>query len=215
MYDAIILCGGKGKRTNLSYNKIFYPLNNRPLITYTVAPFLLDKDCENVIIVYQEEDYLKLNELLKDEKIRYTKGGVERFDSVENGLKVSKSEYVLIHDGARPNVTMKLLDNIKAGMLKYSNAIPKVNVTDTIYNAKEKCYVERSNFYLIQTPQAFKKDEIIKAYKLKENDFYTDDSMIYEKYINKSLHFIDGDKNNFKFTTVDDGVLLEGVLKCA
>ena len=118
MINAIIPCGGVGKRSGLSYNKIFYPIDGAPLIVKTVRAFLSVEEITKIIVVYNEADRLRMEELFGDnEKIVLTVGGESRSESVKAGLDAvdGDAEYVVIHDGARPFVTDKLIRSVRNG----------------------------------------------------------------------------------------------------
>ena len=114
-YSAVIPCGGVGSRLNLGYNKILYKIDGKYLIERTVKNFLLDEECLEVIIVYQENDYIILKNIFNTPKIKLIKGGNNREESVYNGVKISNGDYVLIHDGARPNIKKEVIQRIKNG----------------------------------------------------------------------------------------------------
>ena len=104
MYSAIILCAGSGKRTGLGYNKMFYQLQGETVYEKTVNVFLHDKRCEEIIIVCKKEEQSHFKKLLNKKCMKFVEGGKERQDSVYEGLKHVTSDYVMIHDGARPFV---------------------------------------------------------------------------------------------------------------
>ena len=107
-YDAIVVAAGKGKRAELGFNKILFKMKNgKTVIENVLDIFLDDKDCQKIILVTDEEI------VSKNKLVVVTKGGEERIDSVENGLALVESEYVLIHDGARPFLNKKALEEVK------------------------------------------------------------------------------------------------------
>ena len=213
MYDVIILCAGSGTRTGLDINKLFYKINDKEVILHTIEPFINDEKCENIIVVSKENEMNYLKSLLNNSKIIYTIGGANRSDSVKKGLEKVNSKYVLIHDGARPNVSKDLLNRIKDGLLSHDSIIPVLKVSDTVISTTNE-YLNRNNLLLIQTPQAFLTEKIKKAHELSDPSIeYTDDSMVYQKCLNELVNFVDGDKHNIKFTTIDDVLILKAVLK--
>ena len=200
-YSAIIPCGGVGSRLNLGYNKILYKINNSYLIEKTIKNFLLDEDCQEIIIVYQK-DYLNiLNNLFKHPKIKLTIGGDSREESVYNGLKIASSEYVLIHDGARPNITKELINRIKNKLKDCDYVIPVVKCKDASLLNGEYHFNEIS---LIQTPQATKKMLLKEAMENVNLKNFKDDISIISFYYKVSPFVVEGDYNNIKITTKED-----------
>ena len=126
-YQAIVLGGGKGSRADLGYNKILYKMKDgRTVLEKSCDIFLNDDDCQKLIVVLNEE--LPFN----NEKVIKTKGGNNRYDSVLNGLKLVDSEYVLIHDGARPFVTKDDINRLKTELASEDGAILVNKTVDTI-----------------------------------------------------------------------------------
>ena len=213
MYDVIILCAGSGTRTGLDINKLFYKINDKEVILHTIEPFINDEKCKNIIVVSKENELDYLKSLLNNSKIIYTIGGENRSDSVKNGLEKVNSKYVLIHDGARPNVSKDLLDRLINGLKIHDSIIPVLKDSDTVISTNNE-YLNRNNLLLIQTPQAFLTEKIKKAHALSDEFIeYTDDSMVYQKCLNELVNFFDGDKHNIIFTTIDDVLILKAVLK--
>ena len=220
MISAIILAGGKGKRMRSAISKQFIDIKGKPIIYYTLKKF-----SENKIIVVLTEDevkYFKEN-ILKKYELRINKiviGGKERQDSVYNALKSlknSSTDIVLIHDGARPFISERIInEGIKFAEI-YGAAAPGVMPKDTIKVKNEKNFSvdtpNRANLVSIQTPQVFKFDEILECHeKIRYNgEKVTDDTMVVEKY-GYSVYLYDGEYTNIKVTTPEDLILAERLI---
>lgn len=200
-YSAIIPCGGIGSRLNLGYNKILYKINDKLLIERTIDNFILDEDCLEIVVVYQKDDYNLLNETIKHPKVKFVLGGACREESVYNGLKIASLDYVLIHDGARPNISKELIERIKDKLNEYECVIPTVKSKDAtlINNAYHS-----NEILLIQTPQALKRELLIKAMEQVDLSKFKDDGSIYSYVYKKEIGIVEGDYSNIKVTTVDD-----------
>ncbi|MDR0832407.1 MAG: 2-C-methyl-D-erythritol 4-phosphate cytidylyltransferase, partial [Bacillales bacterium] len=136
-YSAVVVASGSGTRLNLPYNKMFYLFNNKTIIYRSVLPFLEDEECQQVIIVINPKEESIFSNIFNNQKITYTYGGSLRGISVYNGLKLVKERYVLIHDGARPNLKKDLIARIKKGLLNYNSVIPVIKSKDaTMQNDK-------------------------------------------------------------------------------
>lgn len=200
-YSAVIPCGGVGSRLNLGYNKILYKIDGKYLIERTVKNFLLDEECLEVIIVYQENDYIILKNIFNTPKIKLIKGGNNREESVYNGVKISNGDYVLIHDGARPNIKKEVIQRIKNALNNNEAVIPVVKSKDaSLINNK----YHFDEVKLIQTPQAFKKELLLTAMENVELERFKDDGSIYSYYYQKDVTLVDGDYSNIKVTTQED-----------
>ena len=212
---AIILAAGEGKRSGLDFPKQFFEINGKPIICYTIEKFLEIKKIEIILVVNKNKNWEKILSNYKNlSNISIVKGGKRRYDSVKNGLKFIKDEgIVAIHDGARPLLSKSLIKNLFKNALKNNNAIPYINLKDTIrkVDQNKNKSLNRKNYVLIQTPQVFQSSEIKKAYKQKFNNKFTDDSNVFES-LNKKINLIKGEEKNFKITTKKDLILAENYL---
>ena len=114
-YSVIVLAAGRGSRTNLDYNKVFYTFENgQTVLNKSLSVFLSDEDCKQVVLVCAdyEKDYV-IENYLYDSRIQVVTGGQTRQDSVYNGLQIVDQDYVMIHDGARPFVEKKWILDLK------------------------------------------------------------------------------------------------------
>lgn len=224
MISAIILAGGKGKRMRSAISKQFIDIKGKPIIYYTLKKFSENKKIDNIIVVLPEDEvkYFKEN-ILKKYELRINKiviGGKERQDSVYNALKSlknSSTDIVLIHDGARPFISERIInEGIKFAEI-YGAAAPGVMPKDTIKVKNEKNFSvdtpNRASLVSIQTPQVFKFDEILECHeKIRYNgEMVTDDTMVVEKY-GYSVYLYDGEYTNIKVTTPEDLILAERLI---
>lgn len=219
MVSAIILAGGKGKRMGKDISKQFILVKDKPIIYYTIKKFSDCKLIDEIILVLPKDEieYCK-KEVLEKYSLKVDKiieGGKERQDSVYNGLKALKnSDIVLIHDGARPFVSEKIILEGIENAKKYGAAAPGVMPKDTIKVKDELSFsketLKRESLIAIQTPQVFKKDIIVKCHERvrEDNISVTDDTMVVERYGYK-VYLYDGDYTNIKVTTPEDLILCE------
>lgn len=224
MISAIILAGGKGKRIGAPVSKQFIEIKGKPIIYYTIKKFSENKKIDNIVVVLSKDEvgYFKENILekynLKVDNIVI--GGTERQDSVYNGLKSledTNTDIVLIHDGARPFISDRIIDDgIKFAQV-YGACAPGVMPKDTIKIKNESNFSvstpERGSLVAIQTPQVFKFNEILECHeKIKINNIVvTDDTMVAEKF-GYSVYLYDGEYTNIKVTTPEDLILGEKLI---
>lgn len=225
--SAIILAAGRGSRMKSNVPKQYMQINDKPVLYYSMSAFE-GSDVDEIIVVTgaEEVEYCK-NEII--EKYGFKKvsavvcGGAERYNSVMNGLlAVSKdTDYVFIHDGARPCVTRKVIDNCYADVKKYGAAVAAVPVKDTIKIADEQGFAkltpDRSSLWQIQTPQCFSYKLALSAYKTMISDDnkgnITDDAMVIEKYTDVKVKLTMGEYNNIKITTPEDIAVVQADLE--
>lgn len=205
-YTSVIVAAGKGTRMGLGYNKVYYKLDDKSILEHTIAAFKKDKDCTQIVVVCDEDDFVKY---VNDGGVDTISGGKTRSHSVYNGLSLVKNEYVMIHDGARPYVSQKVLDNIKHALEGCDACLAMVDCKDTIkqvVDGKVVTTFDRSTLKHAQTPQAFKTSKIKACYDkyFKNPCEVSDDASVYELYGSDSVIAVEGDYANIKITTVED-----------
>lgn len=219
MISAIILAGGKGKRMGGRVSKQYIEVNGKPILYYTLKRFIECKSIDSITLVLPEDEieYCK-KEILEKYSLNVDNiviGGKERQDSVYNGLKsIVNTSIVLIHDGARPFVSNRIIEEGIEFAKIYGASAPGVMPKDTIKIKDEDGFsVEtpsRERLISVQTPQVFKFNTILKCHEKikKDNIVVTDDTMVAELYGNR-VYLYDGDYTNIKITTPEDLILAE------
>ncbi|MBQ7232225.1 MAG: bifunctional 2-C-methyl-D-erythritol 4-phosphate cytidylyltransferase/2-C-methyl-D-erythritol 2,4-cyclodiphosphate synthase [Bacillales bacterium] len=222
-YTVVIPAAGQGKRMKRSVNKQFIEIGGHPVLSWTLRHFEAHTLCQEIIVVVHPNDMEKTKRLVKDYRFQKVThivcGGKERQDSIYNGLQyIGKARYVMVHDGARPFVQEKILNDLCAALAYGSKGvIPAVKVKDTIKLVSEAQMVvgtlPREQLAAAQTPQAFCVELLLDAYAFAvENQFLgTDDASLIE-YFGKEVQYIDGDYDNIKITTEEDLDIAEKIL---
>lgn len=226
---AVILAAGKGTRMGGSVHKQYLELQGKPMLYYAINAFESSSIDDIVLVTGQGEVEYCQKEIVEAygfTKVReITEGGKERYHSVYEGLKsVPDCQYVLVHDGARPCITREVIEDALAGARTYKACAVGMPVKDTIKVSDDNGYAartpDRSSLWLIQTPQAFEYQLLLKAYeKLLSSESYqtgiTDDAMVVETMTREKVKLIRGDYANIKVTTPEDmevaGVLLKRI----
>lgn len=222
MNSVIIVAAGSGKRMNMDINKQFIKLNKKEIIAHTIDVFYKNENVDEIIVCIKKEE----EELFKDKiinkysfkNIKIAYGGKERQDSIYNGLKCldDKCDIVLIHDGARPFVDDRIInESIKVAREKKA-VVVGTPVKDTIKVVCDGIINDtpnRVNLWSAQTPQVFEYKLITKAYEeAYENNYYgTDDSMLVEN-IGQEVTMIMGSYDNIKITSPEDISIGEQIL---
>lgn len=215
--NLILLMAGKSERfkqyTLDEENKILYTLHNRPLFTYSIDVFRSFKEIEKIIVVTspKEDEVIKniISQNYSDLNIQYVYGGITRAQSVRNALKEVDSEYVFIHDAARPLVAQEDIKRLIEAMPKYACGSLYHKVYDTIKYVEESSVrtINRDQLKAVSTPQFFCKKLYQDIMYPKISDtLITDELSLFEngEISIEQICFIEESRNNKKVTTVKD-----------
>jgi 2-C-methyl-D-erythritol 4-phosphate cytidylyltransferase/2-C-methyl-D-erythritol 2,4-cyclodiphosphate synthase len=222
--SVIIAAAGTGNRMGSGIPKQYLSVDGMPIIIKAVKAFEKNNFIDSILVVtnINYHNYFK-NELRRFGivNVEVVDGGEQRQDSVYNGLKAipNDTDYVLIHDGARPFVSQRIITDILAEVLEKEAVVAATPVKDTIVRhlgSTSKSYPEgndlagleyfdRNTIFAVQTPQAFEKKLILQAFELAYKDeFYgTDEGMLVERSGHK-VHIVQGEYANIKITTKED-----------
>ena len=205
---AIITAGGTSTRFGIK-NKLLEKIHSKEVIKHTVEAFLGVNEIETIIICANISIIEELNNIFEGEnKIKIIEGGNTRQQSVFNGLKsCSGSDYVLIHDGARPMISTETIKQA-IEMVKLKKALTVATKTiDTIKQVDENLKIiktiDRSSLFNTQTPQAFEYNLINNAHKKLAGANFTDDAGMLES-LGETVYILEGDYKNIKITTQSD-----------
>lgn len=216
---AVIVAAGKSQRM-AGTDKIFTLLAGEPVLLLAVEPFLECEMIDRIVVVLNGRNYETGKELFAAEacekEVGVCLGGRRRQDSVLAGLKqLGDCDYVVIHDGARPLVSVSLIECGVETAQETGAATAAVPVTDTIKVADKNMFVHstpaRDNLWQIQTPQVFNYDLLMKAYREFTADV-TDDAQLIELTGGK-VKLYQGTYDNIKITTPADLAIAEVLWK--
>ena len=209
--SVIIAAAGNSSRMGGDVSKQLMTLSGKSVIEYSIEAFS-NSELINEIVISAKENEI---DTIKEYMLRYPKitkvvtGGATRQESVANALNSlsEDSEYVAIHDAARPLITTEDIDSIIKETFKYDAVCPVSPVVDTVKRATNGIIEQtddRSKLFLASTPQTFKTSLYKEAFFNTDNlQNYTDDSSIVEAF-GKEVHIFVMDKNNIKITTQKD-----------
>ena len=216
----IVLAGGNSHRFKSKIGKPYQNIAGKSLIEINVIKARQFKEIKKIILIYNKKD-LKRVKSLKLKNVQLIVGGNSRKKSTYNALKYLNNKKgiskVLIHDAARPNFSLKLLNTIIKNMNNVRAVVPKIEIQDAvkeIINSSKEEYIlgkKRDNLFLTQTPQAFNLKEIYQLHKTNSLKYKDDDISLYMD-LNK-VKFIEGEKNNFKITDQSDFENLKNIYK--
>ncbi len=212
--SAIVLAAGKGLRFKSRVSKPLAKINARPLIIYSLAVLSRQAGVKEIIVVANRNNLNGISAAVKKYKIprvsAIIQGGLRRQDSVANGLRhiAKDTDLVLIHDAVRPFIDGKLVARLFKQALRYGAAIAGVAVNSTIKKAgRRNLLVERTvcreGLWEIQTPQVFRRDLILAAYRRFGREDATDDAGLVEK-LGAKVKIVKGSYRNIKITAPED-----------
>lgn len=200
----ILTCAGKGARAGYSENKLWQKIDGEYIISRSLSAFKNSGLIDQYIITASQSDFEKVSDLFGSDAL-IVKGGLTRTKSVLNALDKAQGDIVLIHDGARPFVSEKMIKDCIDTAEKFGGAIPVVATRDTMVKANDivSDYLGKNEIYSVQTPQGFKTNLIKDAYTRAGARAYNDDGEVYKEFIGK-LYTYQGDYNNIKLTYPKD-----------
>ncbi len=194
---AVLLCAGSGERAKLGYNKAFFALENGKTVLQSALEAFAD--FEHIVLVCSQEDSDKITPL----GFPVVLGGKTRSESSKNAIRVVKTPYVLIHDGARPFVSKEVIEASVESAKRCGCGVAAIPATDSLKQVKngDVRTLTRSECYCVQTPQTFETAKLLAAYERGYEG--TDDSEVYEK-AGHAVFLSSGDPANKKLTNPQD-----------
>ncbi len=226
---ALITCAGNGSR--FGSNKLLKNLMGKPVFIRTIEQFLKVLTIDEIIIIVNplyKSQYIKL--LKKHQlynKIKIVEGGKTRFESAYKGLKKTQAKFCLIHDGARPLIKSDLIEAIAYQVQQKYAVMLAVEAFTSIKKTKNICSntnnhqslivetnLKRAQSWLGQTPQAYKKSLLLKAYQKALNHEITgmDDCELVSQ-LGFPVTIIPGQNSNLKITYPEDLIIVRQLYK--
>jgi 2-C-methyl-D-erythritol 4-phosphate cytidylyltransferase len=221
---AIIVAAGEGLRIGGKISKPYLPLCGRAMVLRTLDRFFAARSIEQVVLVVAAGELPRCEEILKGDSLLarrpwvLQRGGATRQQSVKAGLEMpgDDADIVVIHDGARPFVSPRLIDRCvewRTNRRRRGRPAGKEH-----HQASDDHRVlstpDRKALWEIQTPQAFRRGVIVEAHEwaVREEFAATDDAMLVEQ-TGKPVWVIDGEKTNLKITVPEDLWLAEAMIR--
>ncbi len=199
----------------MGLDKIFADIGGSTVIERTISAFLECNSVNDIIVVINEKNLQRIEELISEingkEKIQICTGGESRRDSVSNGLEAmsKKSDYVAIHDGARPWIRPSQIGKVFETAMQYGAAVSARPITDTVKRCDQegaiKESISRKDLWAMETPQVFRTELIERAYNqaILEDRQVTDEVSAIE-LVGAPVRVVHDPFNNPKITFPDD-----------
>ncbi len=193
-----------------SMPKQFLEINNKPILLHTVQKMHQSLEDSEIILVLPKAEFKNWENICQKHKFnishKLVEGGNTRFESVKNGLKkIKESSVIAIHDGVRPLVNKNVVKQCMLIAKDKGSAVPVIKVDDSLRKKtlNGSISVNRNEFLIVQTPQCFKSEIILKAYQQNFNNKFTDDASVVED-LGLEIQLVKGNKENIKITTPED-----------
>ncbi len=215
----IIVAGGNGSRMNSAVPKQFLELQGKPVLMCTIEKFTEAIPEINIVLVLAVNLKNQWEALCVKHgfKCHYqlAEGGETRFHSVKNGLElISEGCVVGVHDAARPLVNAQTIITAFETAEQKGNASPAIPLNESLRQIEgtSNKAVDRSNYFIIQTPQCFHSTLLKKAFLQEYRSAFTDDASVVEA-LGEKINLIEGNRENIKITTPQDLLIAEVLLK--
>lgn len=215
----IIVAGGKGLRMGGEVPKQFQCLAGLPVLMHTINRFYHTDSSLTILLVLPLDQHTYWNRLCKEHSFQVSltlvAGGETRFHSVQNGVScITDTEaLVAVHDGVRPFVSPSVIKHCFKAASTKNAVVPVVDMVDSIRElvGNGSKTVNRNLYKLVQTPQVFQADLLIKAYQQSYSELFTDDASVVEA-IGQEVYLVKGNRENIKLTTPFDWVVANAML---
>ena len=215
---AVVVAAGSARRMG-GIDKAMAEVGGIPMLLRTVRALAKSKRISGITVVTRENLLDSITTMCAAEPkfLGAVTGGNSRAESVLCGLKAVETPLVAIHDGARPLVTVPVIDAAIEAAEICGAAAPAIAVHDTIKKAKNGVVeqtLDRSSLFAVQTPQVFETSAIRSALQaaMTQNLPLTDDCPAMDM-MGVRTHTVEGDAGNIKLTEPDDMILAEAILK--
>ena len=218
--SAVIVAAGSS--TRFGSDKLFATLGGMPVLARTLAVFEGSPYINEIIVVTESEKIMAVAKLCEDYGINKARkivcGGATRLESALSGVSETdpRADLIAVHDGARPLIAPKIIEDAVLTAKKYRAAVPAVPTKDTVKLANKSAVYstpERAEVFSVQTPQVFM-PEIIKGVltnALVEDLTVYDDAQAVEA-LGFTVYLSEGSEENIKITTPLDLLLAETIL---
>jgi len=222
---ALVPAAGQGKRMGGAHSKPYLLLEGKPILAHTLLELERCPLVDEVVLMVERGEIERARASVVEE-FRLQKvgailaGGVQRQDSVWEGLKTIQDDcdLVMVHDGVRPFISQEMLARSIQGAVDSGASIAGMPAKDTVKLVSAQNMVlktpDRKSVFLVQTPQTFKRDILLRAYRqAMEDGFYATDEASLVERLGLQVRVVEGSYENIKITTPEDLVVGEMILR--
>jgi 2-C-methyl-D-erythritol 4-phosphate cytidylyltransferase len=216
---AIVLAGGRGSRVQHDVNKVYLPIRERDMLEYALESMGRSPAVDRVVLVVRAEDRSHAENLIAEmvpaKLTNVVLGGATRHESEQAGLEAlaqaietGEIGLVAIHDGARPFMTLDLLDSVLDTARRTGGAIPGLRSEEVLYRIDDlgAHALPQHTLRRVQTPQAFWAHPLLLAYRRAAEAGFegVDTAETVERFSDLEISVVPGDPRNIKVTFVED-----------
>ena len=221
---ALVLSGGKGLRLGEAIPKQYIKVGDKMIITYCMETLVNHNKIDDIIIVANDEwqaaivDNMSRAGISDDKLVGFAEPGVNRQESILNGLKLAMNyyglndAYVLVHDAARPCLTEKQISQMieASDSNDVDGVMPALPMKDTVYVSNDGNVIDglcdRAKLFAGQAPELFELHKYYNAnMSLSQDELYKINGSAEPAYMaGMNIRIITGDENNYKITTKQD-----------
>ncbi len=216
--DVILPAAGVGSRMGLGFPKQYLQLDGKTVLEHTVDAIFASEYVHNIVIgVSKEDSFIQKIHFQNPSRIILKEGGQERSDTVRLALEAVSTDYVMVHDAARPFVRKDDLDNLVESLsAEDTGAILACKISDTIKKVQDSeiiSTIPRYDLYRAFTPQLFKTDLLLRALNFVHDNgiAVTDDASAFEA-LGYKVRIVEGHADNIKLTTSEDVLLAKAFM---
>lgn len=215
----IVLAGGSGSRVQRDVNKVFLPLGDREILSYSLDTMSHSPVIDELVLVVRDEDRPAAEQLLgevgTEKLVAVVTGGESRhqsewrgLDAIADVIEAGDVEVVVVHDGARPFMTSELLASTVAAAVRSGGGVPGLPIDGPVYERNTEGAVALPHHKLrrMQTPQAFRARPLLEAYRRanRAGQEGVDTAETVGRYADIAIEVVAGDPRNIKVTFVED-----------
>jgi len=217
MNTLLFLSGGKGLRTNKNIPKQYISIAGKPMFIHSLEKFDRIEGISEIVIVCEKNYIEYIRNICKQfnikKKIFFADAGNTRQQSVYNGLKIIRTPSVIIHEAARPFITIEEIENLIS--IEEANVVFAIKIPFTVLKGGEfiEQILNRDELFNIQLPQKFSVENLLQAHEiaiLREQEF-TDDSSLLFNNSSMKIKIIEGSSFNIKITNEVDFILADEI----
>jgi len=212
---ALIVAAGKGERAGGGVPKQYRMLGSKPVLAHAFDTLASHPAIDGVLVVVAHGDETHARAAIgARQPLALVPGGATRRQSVLNGLEsIGSADRILIHDAARPLVPAAVVDRLLAALADAPGAVPVLPIADTVAQAGEElgAVVDRASLLRVQTPQAFRFDDVLAAHRTWIGEEPTDDAQMV-RTAGHIVATVTGDSMLDKITVPEDFAVMEARL---
>ena len=224
MVTAIIVAAGKSERMGGGVDKAFLNLGPRPVVAWSLLAFEKNADIDSIVLVVRKDQITATKAVARmfgiSKLTKIVPGGARRQDSVQAGLKEvdSDTRIVVVHDGARPCVSQQVISDVIKGARRGAASVTGCRIRDTVKIVEKgitvSSTVDRSKYWMVQTPQAFPVSMLRKAYaKVEAENLEVFDDAQAVEIAGDAVKICESETPNLKITTSEDLQVAAAILK--